>query len=187
MGGGSPAASAHSATAARGQSTLAWFAVILPSDRRLYAAQIEVGSLFAPNQIGLVLKTYRHTIPSQLCSHRPKLPKTLIIAEDYHRADEIVHKQCRDRYDALERIGRVLAALVGVMQQTVRLASGPDSHEETIGDELRGHLRLHCPANHAPGEHIDDGGNVEPSFGGPDCRRSWRSTSGSVRPLQKRD
>ena len=38
-----------------------------------------------------------------------------------------------------ELLAAVLAALVGVLQQTVRLAATPDRHDERVGDQLRGH------------------------------------------------
>ena len=39
-------------------------------------------------------------------------------------------------HQPLELFAGVLAALVGVMQQGVRLASPPDSHHQGVGDEL---------------------------------------------------
>ncbi len=71
-------------------------------------------------------------------------------------------------HQALELLARVLAAMVTMVEQAVRLTSTPNRHEECVRDELRRHLPLHRPADDAPGEQINDGGNVEPSFGGPD-------------------
>ena len=54
------------------------------------------------------------------------------------------------------------------MQQGVRLAASPDRHQQSIGDELRRHLRLNRPADDAAREPVDDGGDVEPALRGPD-------------------
>src|SRR5690606_39202940 len=44
----------------------------------------------------------------------------------------------------------------------------PDRHDESVGVELSRHLGFHRPADDTPGEQIDDDGNVEPTFGGPE-------------------
>jgi hypothetical protein len=41
------------------------------------------------------------------------------------------------------------------------------SHDQGIGDELRRHLSTHRPADYAPREQIDHGGNIEPTFRRP--------------------
>lgn len=48
-------------------------------------------SVIAPNQIRLVLETYRDTLPTELFPGRIEVPKTLIFAKDDHHAEEIVH------------------------------------------------------------------------------------------------
>ena len=55
-----------------------------------------------------------------------------------------------------------------MVQQRVWLASTPDRHHERVGDELRGHLGLHRPADHPAGEKVDDGRNIQPALCGPD-------------------
>src|SRR5690606_13621217 len=71
-------------------------------------------------------------------------------------------------HQALELLAGILAALVRMMKQAVGLAAAPDRHDEGVGDELSCHLGLHRPADDTAGEQVDDGGNVEPTFGGPD-------------------
>ncbi|MEI6640391.1 MAG: DEAD/DEAH box helicase family protein [Novosphingobium sp.] len=48
-------------------------------------------SVIAPNQIRLVLQTFRDTLPTELFPGRTEVPKTLIFAKDDHHAEEIVH------------------------------------------------------------------------------------------------
>ena len=57
-----------------------------------------------------------------------------------------------------------LAAAIGVMQQRVGLAASPDRHHQRVGHELCRHRCIHRPADHATGEQIDDGSNIEPTF-----------------------
>ena len=56
------------------------------------------------------------------------------------------------------------------MQQSIGLAASPDRHHESVGDELGCHRGAHRPANHTPGEQIDDGRDIEPALRGPDIR-----------------
>lgn len=49
--------------------------------------------------------------------------------------------------EALEVLGRVLATLVGMMQQRLGLAAAPERHGQRIHHELRSHLRLHGPTH----------------------------------------
>ena len=49
--------------------------------------------------------------------------------------------------EPLEGLTGVLAAPIGVMQDGLRLTSPPDRHHKRISDELRGHRRLHGPAD----------------------------------------
>lgn len=55
--------------------------------------------------------------------------------------------------------------------RSARLAASscalPDRHHQSIGDKLRGHRRIHRPADSAPRERIDDSCHVEPAFRGP--------------------
>jgi len=48
-------------------------------------------SVIAPNQIRVILETYRDTLPTELFPGRAEVPKTLIFAKDDHHAEEIVH------------------------------------------------------------------------------------------------
>jgi hypothetical protein len=73
-------------------------------------------------------------------------------------------------YQTLELLTAVLAAAVGVMQQSIGLAASPDRHHQSVGDELGCHPGAHRPTNHTPGEQIDDGRDKEPAFRGPDIR-----------------
>jgi type I restriction enzyme, R subunit len=57
----------------------------------VYAAPDLDRSVIAPNQIRLVLETYRDTLPTELFPGRTEVPKTLIFAKDDHHAEEIVH------------------------------------------------------------------------------------------------
>ena len=70
--------------------------------------------------------------------------------------------------EPLEGLTGVLASPIGVMQDGLRLTSPPDRHHERIGDELRGHRRMHGPADNPPREQVHDRGHVEPAFGGPE-------------------
>jgi hypothetical protein len=55
-----------------------------------------------------------------------------------------------------------------MMQQRVGFAPSPDCHYHRVGDELCRHRGLHRPADHTPGEQVDDGGHVEPTLRRPD-------------------
>lgn len=61
------------------------------SDDVVYAPGDLDRSVVAPNQIRLVLETYRDTLPTELFPGRTEIPKTLIFAKDDHHAEEIVH------------------------------------------------------------------------------------------------
>lgn len=61
------------------------------SDDVVYAPGDLDRSVVAPNQIRLVLETYRDTLPTDLFPGRTEIPKTLIFAKDDHHAEEIVH------------------------------------------------------------------------------------------------
>lgn len=61
------------------------------SDDVVYAPGDLDRSVVAPNQIRLVLETYRDTLPTELFPGRTEVPKTLIFAKDDHHAEEIVH------------------------------------------------------------------------------------------------
>ena len=54
------------------------------------------------------------------------------------------------------------------MQHGLRLAAPPDAHHEGIGDRLRGHRRMHRPADDPSREEIHHRRDVEPAFGGPE-------------------
>jgi len=51
-----------------------------------------------------------------------------------------------------------------MMQQFLSPASAPDRHDQGVCLHWRGHLTAHRPANNAPGEQVNDGSNVEPTF-----------------------
>ena len=68
----------------------------------------------------------------------------------------------------LEGLTGVLAPLIRMMQDRLRLTAPPDRHHEGIRDQLRGHNRMHGPANNPPREQVHDCGHVEPAFGGPE-------------------
>ncbi|WP_333884430.1 DEAD/DEAH box helicase family protein [Sphingobium yanoikuyae] len=57
----------------------------------IYAPNDLDRSVIAPNQIRLILETYRDTLPKELFPGRKEVPKTLIFAKDDHHAEEIVH------------------------------------------------------------------------------------------------
>jgi type I restriction enzyme R subunit len=57
----------------------------------VYTASELDRSVIAPNQIRLILQTYRDTLPTELFPGRSEVPKTLIFAKDDHHAEEIVH------------------------------------------------------------------------------------------------
>jgi len=69
-----------------------------------------------------------------------------------------------------------LAALVRVMQQLDWLTTPPDRHHQGIGHELRGHARLHRPANDATRVQVEHHGHVQPAFGSPE----WSERLGVV-------
>jgi hypothetical protein len=56
------------------------------------------------------------------------------------------------------------------MQHHVGLATPPDRHHQSIGHELRGHVGLHRPSDHAAREQVDDRGQLEPTCGRPHIR-----------------
>ena len=87
------------------------------------------------------------------------------VARPTHAAGHAVVGQ-----EALERLTRILAASIGVMQHRVGCAPPPDRHHERIGDQLRRHRRTHGPAHHPSREEIHDRGDIEPAFGGPEIR-----------------
>ena len=68
----------------------------------------------------------------------------------------------------LEGLTGVLAPPIRVMQDRLRFASPPDRHHEGIGDELRGHRRMHGPTDDPAREEIHHRRDVEPAFGGPE-------------------
>ena len=72
------------------------------------------------------------------------------------------------RQEPLERLTGVLAPSIGVMQHGVGRAPPPDRHHQRIGDQLRGHRCTHRPPDHPSREEIDDRGDIEPAFGGPE-------------------
>jgi hypothetical protein len=55
-----------------------------------------------------------------------------------------------------------------MMQQRIGLASAPDRHHQSVGDELGRHRGAHRPANHPPREQIDHRRHIEPALRGPD-------------------
>ncbi|MGC6328709.1 type I restriction endonuclease subunit R [Rhizorhabdus sp. FW153] len=61
------------------------------SEDVIYAPTELDRSVIAPNQIRLILQTYRDTLPTELFPGRTEVPKTLIFAKDDHHAEEIVH------------------------------------------------------------------------------------------------
>ena len=70
--------------------------------------------------------------------------------------------------EPLEGLTGVLAPPIGVMQHGLRFTAPPDRHHKGIGDELRGHRRLHGPADDPAREQIHHRRDVEPAFGGPE-------------------
>ena len=85
------------------------------------------------------------------------------IAGSAHAASDAVVSQ-----EALERLTRILTPSIGVMQDGRRRAASPDRHHEGIGDQLRGHRRVHRPADDPTREEIHHRRHVEPPFGGPE-------------------
>src|SRR5258705_10421886 len=63
--------------------------------------------------------------------HRRVVPD---IAGSAHAADDSAVG-----HQLLELQAGVLAALIGVVQQGIRLASAPDGHQQGVGDQLSGH------------------------------------------------
>lgn len=61
------------------------------SDDLIYAPSELDRSVIAPNQIRLILETYRDTLGGELFPGRTEVPKTLIFAKDDHHAEEIIH------------------------------------------------------------------------------------------------
>ena len=50
-------------------------------------------------------------------------------------------------HEPLEGLTGVLAPPIGVVQDRLRLVAPPDRHHEGVRDQLRGHRRLHQPAD----------------------------------------
>ena len=61
------------------------------ADDLVYTAAELDRSVIAPNQIRVVLETFRDSLPTELFPGRTEVPKTLIFAKDDHHAEEIVH------------------------------------------------------------------------------------------------
>lgn len=61
------------------------------TDDLIYAPNELDRSVIAPNQIRIVLETYRDTLFTDLFPGRTEVPKTLIFAKDDHHAEEVVH------------------------------------------------------------------------------------------------
>jgi type I restriction enzyme R subunit len=61
------------------------------AEDHIYTASDLDRTVIAPNQIRLVLETYRDTLETELFPGRTEIPKTLIFAKDDHHAEEIVH------------------------------------------------------------------------------------------------
>lgn len=61
------------------------------SEDVIYAPTDLDRSVIAPNQIRVILETYRDTLGTELFPGRTEVPKTLIFAKDDHHAEEIVH------------------------------------------------------------------------------------------------
>ena len=57
-------------------------------------------------------------------------------------------------HQLLELLAGTLAALIRMMQQSVRLVTSPDSHDERIGNKLGRHPRFYRPARDAASEGI---------------------------------
>src|SRR3954469_6130368 len=85
------------------------------------------------------------------------------IARSAHRADDTVIG-----HQPLELLTGVLATAVGMMQERIGLASSPDRHDQSTGDELCRHRCAHRPTDYTPREQIDDGSYIEPAFCRPD-------------------
>ena len=51
-------------------------------------------------------------------------------------------------HELLKLLAGLLAALVGMVQQGIWLATAPDRHHERVGDQLGGHRSAHRPAHH---------------------------------------
>jgi hypothetical protein len=71
-------------------------------------------------------------------------------------------------HQPLERLARILAAAIGMVQQLSGPAAPPDRHHQCVGDEFGRHRRAHRPANHTPREQVDDGRYIEPTLARPD-------------------
>jgi hypothetical protein len=92
--------------------------------------------------------------------HRRIVPA---IARAAHRAgDAMIGHQ------PLELLAGVLAATIRVVQQRAGFSTAPDRHHQGVGDELSCHGRAHRPADHAPGEQIDDRCHIKPALRRPD-------------------
>jgi len=68
------------------------------------------------------------------------------------------------------------------MEQRVRLAAPPDRHHQRVHDQGCIAIRLHGPADDAPGEQVQHDGDIEPAFRGPDIREIGQPLA--VRPLR---
>ena len=91
--------------------------------------------------------------------HRGVVPD---IAGPAHRTGDAVIS-----HETLALLARVLATLVGVVEDRIRLASAPDGHDQRICNELGCHVGVHRPADNTTGEQVDDGGNIKPALCGP--------------------
>ena len=114
---------------------------------------------------GIARLVYLAADPFRLHRREEALHRSIVpdVAGSAHRTvDAMV------RHQGAELLTRILAALIRVVQQGIGLATPPDRHDERIRDELRGHLRLHRPADNAAREQVDHCRNVKPAFGRPD-------------------
>ena len=71
---------------------------------------------------------------------------------------------------SLKRLTRVLRSSVRVKHQGRRASASPHRHHERVRDELRGHLRLHRPADDASRKEIEHDRDKEPAFARPHVR-----------------
>ncbi|MBB3166360.1 hypothetical protein FHS25_006877 [Rhizobium laguerreae] len=70
-------------------------------------------------------------------------------------------------HQALELLAGVLATLVRMVEERIRLASAPDGHDQRICDELGRHVGVHRPADDTAREQLDDGSYIEPALSRP--------------------
>ena len=121
----------------------------------------DVGEQVVPGLIPCFVANLMHEFGfdrAKAAFHRCVIPAISLSA---HGLD---HPGCVDELAVIG--GGVLAAAIGMVDQARRRLLPLDGHGQGRDGQFRPHVIAHCPADDLPGEKIEHGGQIEPSFGG---------------------